>query len=181
MKKLFFIFTVLMFVVNIINAQTFTLTSKSVGGQATNKQVFNGFGCSGDNVSPQLSWTNAPKDTKSFAVTIHDPDAPTGSGWWHWVVFDIPANVSELVEGAGDIAKNLAPKGCIQSFTDFGKPGFGGPCPPEGDKPHKYEITVFALKTDKLGLDQNATPALVGFMLNQNTLAKASIVFYYKR
>jgi Raf kinase inhibitor-like YbhB/YbcL family protein len=181
MKKLSIIFTALMFALNLLNAQTFTLTSKSVGGQATNKQVFNGFGCSGENVSPQLSWTNAPKDTKSFAVTVYDPDAPTGSGWWHWVVFDIPANVSELVEGAGDVTKNLAPKGCIQSLTDMGKPGFGGPCPPEGDKPHKYEVTVFALKTDKLGLDQNANPALVGFMMNQNILAKATIVFYYKR
>jgi len=181
MKKATFILIGLCFILSQSFSQTFTLTSKSVGGQATNKQVFNGFGCSGENVSPELAWMNAPSGTKSFAVTMYDPDAPTGSGWWHWVVFDIPANVMELVEGAGNIAKGLAPKTCIQSNTDMGQPGFGGPCPPEGSGFHRYVVTVFALKTDKLGLDKNANPAMVGFNLNQNTLEKASLIFYYKK
>ena len=160
---------------------TFTLKSKDIGGQATNRQVFNGMGCNGENVSPELYWENAPEGTKSFAVTMYDPDAPTGSGFWHWVVFDIPAKVMELKTGAGDLSKNIAPAGCIQSITDFGKLGYGGPCPPEGHGFHEYLITVYALKTGKLGLYQNASPAYVGFNLWGNTIAKASIVMYYKR
>jgi Raf kinase inhibitor-like YbhB/YbcL family protein len=166
---------------SIASAQTFTLKSNSVGGQATIENVFNGFGCTGKNISPQLTWENAPQDTKSFAVTIHDPDAPTGSGWWHWLVFDIPATIRELKANAGNPDAKLAPETCIQSMTDFGKGGYGGPCPPEGHGFHQYLITVYALKTDKLGLDKNANPALVGYMLNANTLQKASIVMYYKR
>jgi Raf kinase inhibitor-like YbhB/YbcL family protein len=172
---------VVAFCCHLASAQTFTLKSKDVGGQATMKQVFNGFGCTGENVSPQLSWENAPKDAKSFAVTIHDPDAPTGSGWWHWLMFDIPASITELVSDAGNTGKNLAPAGTVQSMTDFGKGGYGGPCPPEGHGFHAYVVTVHALKTEKLGLDKNANPALVGFMLNQQTIAKASLVFYHKR
>jgi len=181
MKKATFILMISCFCLSQSFSQTFTLTSKSVGGQATDKQVANTFGCKGQNISPQLSWTNAPEGTKSFAITMYDPDAPSGSGWWHWVVFDIPANVMEFPEGAGDVTKNLAPKGCIQSNTDMGAPGYGGPCPPEGHGFHRYVITVFALKTDKLGLDKNSNPPLVGFYLNMNTIAKASIIFYYKR
>jgi Raf kinase inhibitor-like YbhB/YbcL family protein len=152
-----------------------------LGGEITKKQEFNSFGCSGENKSPQLSWKNAPEGTKSFAVTMYDPDAPTGSGFWHWVVFDIPANVNELVTSAGNLELNLAPKGAVQSITDFGTKGYGGPCPPEGHGFHQYIITVHALKTDKLGLDENASAAFVGFNLWANTLAKASIVAYYKR
>lgn len=160
---------------------TFTLSSTALGGEATKVQEFNGFGCSGENQSPQLSWSNAPQDTKSFAITMYDPDAPTGSGFWHWVVFDIPADVNELVTNAGNIALNLAPKEAIQSKTDYGINGFGGPCPPEGHGFHQYIITVYALKTNTLGLDKNTNPAIVGFYLWNNTLAKASIVAYYKR
>lgn len=147
----------------------------------TIQEVFNGFGCTGQNLSPQLSWQNVPAGTKSFAVTMYDKDAPTGSGFWHWVVFDLPASATELKQGAGDPAKKLLPAGAIQSITDFGKAGYGGPCPPEGDKPHQYLITVYALKTDKLGLDANASPALVGFYLNGQMLGKASVVAYYQR
>lgn len=176
------IFLIVAFVLGLAtNAQTFTLKSDDIGGQMTSKQVFNGFGCTGGNISPQLSWANAPEGTKSFAVTIHDPIAPTGSGWWHWVVFDIPANVKELKQNAGNLGLNLSPSGSIQSITDFGKGGYGGPCPPEGHGFHQYVITVYALKTDKLGLDKNANPALVGFYLNANTIEKATIVAYYKR
>lgn len=165
----------------VLHAQTFTLRSKDIGGQATDKQVYNGFGCTGENLSPELYWENAPAGTKSFAITMYDPDAPTGSGFWHWIVFDIPANISELKTGAGNITKGLIPTGAIQSNTDFGQPGYGGPCPPQGHGFHQYLITIYALKTDKLGLDKNATPAFVGFNLFSNTIAKASLVMYYKR
>ena len=161
--------------------QTFTLKSNDIGGQITNQQVFNDFGCAGKNISPQLSWKNAPKGTKSFAVTMYDPNAPTGSGWWHWVVFDIPSNINEIKQSAGNIESTLIPKGTIQSNTDFGNPGYGGPCPPKGHGIHQYIITVYALKIEKLGLDANANPALVGFYIHSNTLQKASIVSYYKR
>jgi len=167
--------------VGILTAQTFTLKSNELGGQATDKQVLNGFGCTGKNTSPQLFWENAPKDTKSLAVTIYDENAPTGSGWWHWLIFDIPSTITELKPGAGNINLKLAPANSIQSVTDFKSSGYGGPCPPEGHGPHKYTVTVYALKTEKLGLDANANPALVGFMLNQNLIQKASLVFYYTR
>ncbi len=160
---------------------TFTLSSKDIGGQATLTEEFNGFGCVGQNTSPQLSWDNAPEGTKSFAVTMYDPDAPTGSGWWHWVMFDIPSNITELVSNAGNISLNLAPKNVIQSITNYGAKGYGGPCPPEGHGLHQYIITVYALKTDKLGLDENTNPAVVGYYLWNNTLEKASIVAYYQR
>jgi Raf kinase inhibitor-like YbhB/YbcL family protein len=162
-------------------AQTFTVTSTSVGGQATDEQVFNGFGCTGKNISPQLSWANAPAGTKSYAITLYDPDAPTGSGWWHWVAFDIPAGTKGLPAGAGTPGMPGLPAGAVQSMTDFGAPGYGGPCPPEGHGPHQYIITVFALKTEKLGLDATAGAPMVGFNLAQQMLAKASIVFYYGR
>jgi Raf kinase inhibitor-like YbhB/YbcL family protein len=182
MRKISLVFIILIsFTSTSFGQETFTLSSKDLGGQATKTQEFNGFGCEGDNKSPELSWTNAPEGTKSFAITMYDSDAPTGSGWWHWVVFDIPANINELVTSAGNITLNLAPKDAIQSLTNYGAKGFGGPCPPAGHGFHKYEITVYALKTDKLGLDENTNPAIVGYYLWNNALAKASIVSYYKR
>jgi Raf kinase inhibitor-like YbhB/YbcL family protein len=181
MKNILFIISTFLLGISFSSGQTFTLKSKDIGGQATNKQVFNNFGCKGENISPQLYWENTPEGTKSFAVTMYDPDAPTGSGFWHWVVFDIPENTTELKSDAGNLSKNGAPAGCIQSSTDFGQPGYGGPCPPEGHGIHQYLITVFALKVNKLGLDKNATPAFVGFNLHANTIAKASLVMYYKR
>ena len=173
--------TVGLLVASVAYAQTFTLSSTSVGGQATVQEVFNGFGCTGGNMSPQLAWTNVPEGTKGFAITMYDKDAPTGSGWWHWLVFDIPASTTALPQGSGDPAKNLLPAGSMQSRTDYGVPGYGGPCPPPGHGAHQYVVTVCALKTDKLGLDANASPAVVGYNLNSQALAKASIVFYYGR
>lgn len=165
----------------LFSQNTFTLSSNTLGGEATKIEEFNGFGCTGKNESPQLSWKNAPEGTKSFAITMYDPDAPTGSGWWHWVVFDIPTSTTELVANAGDIKLNLTPEGTIQSITNYGAQGYGGPCPPQGHGLHQYIITVYALKTDTLGLDKNTNPAIVGYYLWNNTLAKASIVSYYKR
>jgi hypothetical protein len=182
MKKRTLVLALSLFSMSTVFAQrTFTLSSTTVGGQASKTEEFNGFGCSGKNQSPQLSWNNAPSETKSYAITMYDPDAPTGSGFWHWLVFDIPATTTELVANAGDVKLNLVPKGVVQSITDFGGMGYGGPCPPEGHGIHQYIITVYALKTDKLGLDAKTNPALVGFNLWNQTLAKASIVMYYKR
>lgn len=160
---------------------TFTLSSSDLGGEATQREEFNGFGCTGDNQSPQLSWTNAPEGTKSFAITMYDPDAPTGSGWWHWLVFDLPSNTNAIATGAGNPELDLMPKGAIQSLTDYGAKSYGGPCPPEGHGLHQYIITVHALKTNKLGLDSDANAAVVGYYLGQKTIAKASIVAYYSR
>lgn len=165
----------------IAGAQDFTLKSDQIGGQLTIDEVFSGFGCTGKNISPSLKWMNAPKAAKSFALTVYDPDAPTGSGWWHWVIFNIPADVTELKTDAGNPQKKLAPAGSIQSVTDYGKPGFGGACPPAGDKPHRYIFTVFALDVPKLDLDEKAGAALVGYMLNSHAIAKASLISYYGR
>lgn len=163
------------------NAGQFTLRSDDVAGQLTNAQVFSGFGCTGKNISPALKWVNAPPETKSFAVTVYDPDAPTGSGWWHWLIFNIPADTVELKADAGRIESNLAPPGSVQSLNDYGKTGFGGACPPQGDKAHRYVFTVYALSVPKLDLDENALPALVGFMLNSKAISKASLISYYQR
>jgi Raf kinase inhibitor-like YbhB/YbcL family protein len=182
MQRLFFIIVAVTFLfVGNAGAQQFTLKSDDLEGQLTEAQLFTGFGCSGKNISPSLRWINAPASTKSFAVTVYDPDAPTGAGWWHWVIFNIPANVNELKADAGRTERKLAPIGSIQSVTDFGKPGFGGACPPQGDKPHRYVFTVYALSIPKLDLDEKTPPAMVGFMLNHNLIAKASLISYYQR
>ena len=164
-------------------AADFQLTSPTVKNKGTigKAHVFNGFGCSGDNVSPELRCTNAPKDTKSFAVTVYDPDAPTGSGWWHWVIFNIPPDITALAADAGKADGPDAPQFSIQSMTDFGRSGYGGPCPPPGHKPHRYIFTVFALKVDQLPLKPEASGAMVGYYLNQNALAKASFTGLYSR
>ncbi len=148
-------------------------------GRIALTHVYNGMGCSGQNLSPALQWSNAPAGTKSFAVTMYDPDAPTGSGWWHWIIYNIPATTTSLADGAGN-GRN-APSGSVEGPTDFGTKGYGGPCPPVGDKPHHYHITVFALKTDKLDMPGNATSAFVGFNLNANKLATARITGLYGR
>lgn len=182
MKKMYLILAIaLMSISSSLYAQGFTLQSSDIQGQLSNNQVLNGFGCKGKNISPKLTWKNVPKGTKSIAVTFYDKDAPTGSGFWHWMVFDIPANVKSLKRDAGNLKKSLAPKGSIQSTTSFGTKGFGGGCPPKGNKPHQYVFTAYALKVAKLGLDKDATPALVGFYLNNNVLAKSSIVAYLQR
>mgnify|MGYP000082299035 CR=1 FL=1 len=142
---------------------------------------FNGFGCSGDNKSPALNWNGAPKATKGYALTVYDPDAPTGSGWWHWVVIDIPATVHKLPADAGALNSTRLPTGAVQVRTDYGMAAWGGPCPPKGDKPHRYIFTLYALKTDKLAIPADATAALAGFMIHANMLAKASFTAKYGR
>jgi hypothetical protein len=182
MKKLAFLVFILAFIgISKAHGEEFTLQSSDLKGQLTEEQVFSGFGCTGKNISPALKWINAPHNTKSFAVTLYDPDAPTGSGWWHWIIVNIPSNNNELKKDAGNPQKALAPKGSIQCITDYGKTGFGGACPPVGDKPHRYIFTVYALNVEKLEVDEKTTPAMIGFMLNQNAIAKASIISYYHR
>ncbi|MBS0029901.1 YbhB/YbcL family Raf kinase inhibitor-like protein [Chitinophaga sp. 22321] len=155
---------------------TFTLKSNELGGQFTDNQYINGMGFSGKNQSPQLYWENAPENTSSFAVTVYDLDAPTGSGFWHWVVFNIPATAQELKAGAGDPSLHLMPEDAVQSNTDLGTPGYVGAAPPDGPA-HRYVITVYAL-SKKLELDKNVTPAFVGFNIQPITLAKASLLVY---
>jgi Raf kinase inhibitor-like YbhB/YbcL family protein len=140
-----------------------------------------GFGCAGGNQSPHLAWSGAPAGTKSFAVTCYDPDAPTGSGFWHWLVVNIPSTVTELALGAGDAKSAKLLQGALQTRTDFGAPGYGGPCPPPGDHPHRYLFTVFAVSADSLPVKADTSAAVVGFQLNFNTLAKAAIMGLYKR
>lgn len=131
-------------------------------------------GCTGGNVSPDIRWSGAPEGTASFVVTLYDKDAPTGSGFWHWVVVDIPPDATSLAEGAGNGGATL-PSGARMTNTDMSAPGFLGACPPPGET-HDYVITVKALKVAKLDLPENASPALVGFVSNMNKLAEASIV-----
>lgn len=166
-----------------VHAADFKLASAEVKpkGTMTNEQVYSGFGCSGTNVSPSLSWEGAPAGTQSYALTMYDPDAPTGSGWWHWVVINIPAGTTALPKGVGTPEGKSLPAGAQQVRTDFGAFGYGGPCPPEGDKPHHYIFTLHALKVPKLDIPADATAALAGYMINANTLSKASFTAYYGR
>lgn len=183
MRKIIFLMMTGLLMAKAAMADDFILTSPQIegGGQIASEQVFSGFGCLGKNISPALQWKAAPADTKSFAITVYDPDAPTGSGWWHWVMFNIPANIVGMAKDAGNPQANLAPPGSIQSRTDYGKAGYGGPCPPVGDKPHRYQFTVYALKVDKLPLDENTPAAMVGFYLHQNLIKKAVLNAQYAR
>ncbi len=183
MKTLISFFLVFCIASTMANAGDFTLTSSTVKPDSflNEEQVFNGFGCSGKNLSPALKWTASPKGTKSFAITVYDPDAPTGSGWWHWLVYNIPANVAEIAEGAGDPTGKLLPAGAVQGRTDFGTHAFGGACPPKGDKPHRYIFSVHALKIEKIDAPFDSSAALIGFMINANSLGKASFTAKFGR
>jgi Raf kinase inhibitor-like YbhB/YbcL family protein len=163
------------------SAGAFELRSTDVsdGKPLSNAQVYSGFGCTGENLSPALSWTRAPAGTKSFALTVFDPDAPTGSGWWHWIVYDLPPATTTLARGIGH--SSALPDGAIEARNDFGVRSFGGACPPAGDKPHRYVFTIHALKVDKLEVPLDASAALVGFMINANQIGKASITARYRR
>ena len=155
------------------------MSSKTLKGQISKAQEFNGFGCNGENISPELHWNHTPKGTKSFAITVYDPDAPTGSGWWHWLIVNIPANVTQIAENAS--AKHMLPKGALETITDYGMSGFGGACPPQGDKAHRYIFTVHALDVERLDVKAETNSAVVGFMINKHTIQKASLMSYYQR
>lgn len=165
------------------HAADFTLDSPSLaaGGRLGAEQVFDGFGCQGANRSPALAWHHPPVGTKSFAVTVYDPDAPTGSGWWHWVVHDLPAGTRGLPAGAGTATGSALPAPAVQGRTDYGTLGYGGACPPAGDPPHRYRFTVHALKVERLGAPPDATAAMIGFLLHQHSLGQATIEVRYGR
>lgn len=166
----------------VFSASAFALELKSAdfkeGDTMPMAQVFNGMGCNGQNISPALEWSGVPDGAKSLALTLYDPDAPTGSGWWHWVVVNIPPDTTKLEEGA---SPDKMPKGALETRTDFGKPGYGGPCPPPGDQPHHYIFTLYALKTANLPLDNSAPGAMAGFMINANQIGKATLTVTYGR
>ena len=161
----------------------FKLVSPDIrpNGPIAMEQVFNGFGCSGENISPALGWSGAPEATKSLALLVHDPDAPTGgAGWWHWLVINIPASTTGLRKDAGKADGSKLPFGCAHIDTDFGGPGWGGPCPPAGDKPHRYNFTLYALKVD--GLDASgASASLAGYMINANAIGQAKLTGKFGR
>lgn len=165
-------------------AAQFTLSSSdfAAGGPLADEQAYDAMGCTGRNLSPALTWRGAPAGTKSYAVLLHDPDAPTGgAGWWHWIAFDIPASVTSLAKGAGKPDGSAMPRGAGTVANDYGQPGYGGPCPPEGDKAHRYVFTVYALKVERLGVPKDANASTAGSMINANALGKASITGMYGR
>lgn len=163
-------------------ADTMKLQSSDIshGSFMSKAHEFQGFGCDGENKSPALSWSGAPAGTKAFAIFAYDPDAPTGSGWWHWQLINIPANVTSLPTAAGNIDSRSIPAGSRQMTNDYGTKSFGGACPPEGDGAHRYQFTVFAL-SQKLELPENASAALTGYMVKANSLGSATIEALYKR
>jgi Raf kinase inhibitor-like YbhB/YbcL family protein len=163
----------------------FVVTSRDVrGGAFTARQEGSGSGCGGQNLSPALAWRGAPAGTRSFAVTLFDPDAPTGSGFWHWIVYDVPATVDSLPSGAGSASPNGAgpqlPAGAVQAVTDMGQPGYAGACPPPAEL-HRYVITVHALRADHLQVPAGATAAVVRYVLHSQTIATASLTASYAR
>ncbi|QEI06584.1 YbhB/YbcL family Raf kinase inhibitor-like protein [Pigmentiphaga aceris] len=157
-------------------AQNFSLTSRDVedGKQMGEKHLQNGSGCVGGDISPQLSWSGAPTATKSFAITMFDPDAPTGSGWWHWTLVNIPKTTTTLPQDAGNRNEANVPAGAVQGRTDFGNTGYGGACPPVGT--HRYRFKVWALNVESIPVDKESSGALVGYLLNANSLATAELV-----
>ena len=177
-------------------AAEFTLSSPDLrDGVFEPRFILNGFGCQGGNVSPALVWRNAPAGTKSFALQLYDPDAPTGSGFWHWAVYNIPPSTVTLPQGAGNRAGQL-PAGALGGNTEFmdtgatgGNGHYGGPCPPEGDRPHRYVFTIYALAVDKIeaaaGVPKTGSAALYGFVLNKGlgaaVLGKATLTATYGR
>jgi Raf kinase inhibitor-like YbhB/YbcL family protein len=174
----------LLLVASAAQAQSFQAESVDLpeGAPIAQKFTYQDFGCRGSNLSPALAWTNAPAGTKSFAVSVHDPDAPTGgAGFWHWIVIDLPATASGLPQGSGAADGKALPAPARQLASDFGTPGWGGPCPPAGDKPHHYVFTVYALSVEKLDLPARASPSLAASSADRHSLAKASFTRLYGR
>lgn len=149
------------------------------GQRLESGQVFKGFGCQGNNISPQLDWRGVPPGTKSFAVTVFDPDAPTGSGWWHWQVYDIPAREKGLLASAA--SRPVMPRGAQQGRNDYGQKTYGGPCPPADGSVHRYIFTVHALKVPKLDLPPDPSAAMIGFAIRANEITRASLTGIYSR
>jgi Raf kinase inhibitor-like YbhB/YbcL family protein len=144
-------------------------------------QVYNSFGCTGRNLSPALRISGVPAHTQSLAITIHDPDAATQSGWWHWLLYDLPATTRRLAEGAGSSKGTLLPAGARQGPNDFGALDYGGVCPPAGDHQHRYHVTLWALKVSTLAVPPGASAALIDYMIEANALAHRTVVVRYSR
>lgn len=177
MKTIFLLVVTIMVNMGTAHAAPFIVTSTTVqdGKNLPKSMEFSGFGCDGGNISPALSWNDPPAGTKSFAVTMYDPDAPTSVGWWHWLVYNIPAQTRVIAAGT-------VPPGSSQGYTDFGSIGFGGACPPQGDKPHRYIITVYALSVDKFDVPPAAmTGAKLRYLMREVTLGQAVITGLYGR
>lgn len=184
-RKFNMVFTAVMFGLASmsLSAAEFTLTSPDIkpGEYMDKKQEFIGFGCTGENLPPALSWHNPPEGTKSYALTVYDPDAPTGSGWWHWQIVNIPKEVNELAVGANSETSKLAPIGSLQIENDYGQAGFGGTCPPKGHGDHRYQFTIHALKVERLDLNAKVSGALAGYMIKSNAIGSATIEALYRR
>jgi len=157
--------------------EKFILKSNTIKDNAfiSNEQVYNGYGCKGENISPDLSWSNTPSNTKGYAIIMHDPDAPTPGGWYHWVVVNIPASKTNLKKGEVIAAPAISCK------TSFKTESYGGPCPPIGHGRHRYIFTVFALDAPKLSVEPGLAPDKVESIIKQHVLASASITAYYER
>ena len=147
------------------------------GKEIRNKQVLNKFGCNGKNISPKIIWKNAPVNTKSFAITMYTKDVNSGSGWWHWIVYNIPNTVNVIQSNASQ-NKSLLPKGAIQGINDYGEKNYGGVCVPNNNK-YNYIITIYALDVDKINLPKNSTPAMVALNLNNHKIATTQIKSFY--
>jgi len=152
------------------HAITLTSTDITEGEMLSNDFVYNGFGCKGANKMPNLSWSDLPEGTKSLAITVYDPDAPTGSGWWHFISFNIPADATSLTADNYQAATN-----------DYGQAEFGGACPPQGHGMHRYIFTLHALSVESLDVTKDTPPAVVRYMIHANQIDSASITAVYKR
>ena len=147
-----------------------------------NTFVLNAYGCTGGNISPALEWRGVPPGTKSFAITMFDPDEHgTPSGWWHWIVYDIPANITDLPQGAGAEKSHTLPPGAVQGRNDDSLDAYVGPCPDKGDAPHRYILTIYALSVAKLPVPQEASGANVTSTAHDYILGKATLVPVYGR
>jgi Raf kinase inhibitor-like YbhB/YbcL family protein len=157
----------------------FTVVSKSLNREEMipHQFLYNGFGCEGDNVSPQVEWQGAPEGTKSYALTLIDPDAPTAHGRWHWGVINIPENVHGLDEGASN--SHLLPEGAVELITDFHQKGYAGPCLREGQNTHRYVLTVWALREDHLEMSPYVTAEALCKKLEEVSLSKSSFTVKY--
>jgi Raf kinase inhibitor-like YbhB/YbcL family protein len=168
---------VLVFLIGGVIMYAMTLTSTDFGSKIHLPQVYPA--CGGENISPELKWSGFPKDTKSFAITMFDPDAPTGHGWWHWIVVNIPVNVTEFPENAGNPVSEFFDLG-FQTVNDYGEIGYGGPCPPPGP-PHRYIITVYALNIKGFKVSREVNPASLAQAIKEHAIDSASIMGYYQR
>lgn len=176
-KKILIIFIFLISVGAIMANSSFVLTSETIKNNQTlpNEQVLNSFGCTGENISPDLSWQGAPAGTKSYALLVHDPDAPRPTGWWHWLVVNIPVTKTEFKKG-----EKLAPP-MLETVTDFKNTGYGGACPPKGHGVHHYNFTIYALDTEKLDVSVDTDPNEVEKLVKSHALASSTITALYQR